>query len=71
VGAGGGDHDRQPALPKLFGEEIRIHKTLVFFAIAGGLALLGVSGLVLGPVALVTAIGRLNALSRRSTRRAT
>jgi len=51
--------------------QIRIRTGLVFFAIAGGLAPFGVSGLVLGPVALVTAIGLLNGLSRRSTRRAT
>jgi len=52
--------------PILVGEEIRIHTALVFLAIAGGLALLGVSGLVLGPVVLVTAIGWVDALSSRS-----
>jgi predicted PurR-regulated permease PerM len=57
--------------PILVGEEIRIHTALVFLAIAGGLALFGVSGLVLGPVVLVTAIGLVDVLSRRSDKQTT
>jgi len=53
--------------PILVGAEIRIHTALVFLAIAGGLALFGVSGLVLGPVVLVTAIGLVDVLSTRSS----
>lgn len=52
--------------PMLVGHEIRMHTALVFMSIAGGLALFGVSGLVLGPVALVTAIGLVDVLSRRA-----
>ncbi|MFN0102625.1 MAG: AI-2E family transporter [Bryobacteraceae bacterium] len=52
--------------PILVGQEIRIHTALVFIAIAGGLILFGISGLVLGPVALVTAIGLIDVLSRRT-----
>jgi predicted PurR-regulated permease PerM len=53
--------------PILVGEEIQIHTALVFMAIAGGLVLFGVSGLVLGPVALVTAIALIEVLSRRAS----
>ena len=52
--------------PMLVGKEIQMHTALVFMSIAGGLALFGVSGLVLGPVALVTAIGLVDVLSRRT-----
>ena len=54
--------------PMLDGEEIRIHTARVCLASAGGLALFGVSGLVLGPVVLVTAVGLVDVLSTRSAK---
>jgi predicted PurR-regulated permease PerM len=38
--------------PVLVGERLRLHTLLVFVAMLGGIALLGVSGLILGPVIL-------------------
>jgi predicted PurR-regulated permease PerM len=38
--------------PILVGKKLRLHTLLVFFAIVGGLALFGASGLILGPVIL-------------------
>ena len=55
----------------LVGEEIRINTALVFLAIVGGLALFVVSGLLLGPVVLVTAIGLVDVLSTRSAKQTT
>ena len=57
--------------PMLVGEEIRINTALVFLAIVGGLALFVVSGLLLGPVVLVTAIGLVDVLSTRSAKQTT
>ncbi len=57
--------------PMLVGEEIRIHTALIFLAIGGGLALFGISGLVLGPVALVVAIGLVDVVSKRSAKQTT
>ena len=48
----------------LAGKEIRIHTALVCLAIADGLALFGVSGLMRGPVVLATAVGLVEVLSR-------
>jgi predicted PurR-regulated permease PerM len=39
--------------PILVGDKVRMHTLLVFFSVVGGLALFGVAGLVLGPVAVV------------------
>ena len=55
----------------LAGKEIRIHTALVCLAIADGLALFGVSGLVLGPVVLATAVGLVDVLSTRSATQTT
>ncbi len=52
--------------PILVGSEIKIHTALVFMAIAGGLILFGVSGLVLGPVILVVALALTEVVSSRS-----
>lgn len=38
---------------KVLGERLAIHPLLIFFAIAGGLKLFGVNGLVLGPLILI------------------
>lgn len=52
--------------PILVGKEIRLHTALVFLAFAGGLILFGVSGIVLGPVILVAALGLIDVLCRRT-----
>lgn len=52
--------------PVLVGKEVRIHTALVFLSLAGGLAVFGVSGVVLGPVALVTALGLVDILKHRT-----
>lgn len=56
--------------PMLVGREIRMHTALVFLAIAGGLSMFGVSGLVLGPVILVTCLALIEVMSRRTTQTA-
>lgn len=38
--------------PILVGNRLRLHTVPVFFAIVGGLAIFGASGLIIGPVAL-------------------
>ena len=42
--------------PILVGKELRIHTLLVFLAIVGGIAVFGMSGIVLGPVALAVTL---------------
>lgn len=52
--------------PFLVGSRIRFHTLLVFFAIAGGLALFGASGIVLGPLVLTVADALVDIWKRRT-----
>lgn len=52
--------------PILVGKELRIHTLLVFLAIIGGIAVFGMSGIVLGPVALALTLGLLDILRQRT-----
>ena len=52
--------------PILVGKELRIHTLLVFLAILGGIAVFGMSGIVLGPVALAVTLGLLDILRQRT-----
>jgi predicted PurR-regulated permease PerM len=52
--------------PILVGKEIRLHTLLVFLAILGGIAVFGMSGIVLGPVALAVTLGLLDILRQRT-----
>ena len=47
--------------PKLVGQRAHLHELLVLFSVLGGLKLLGVLGLVLGPVLLAVALALLSA----------
>lgn len=38
--------------PRLIGDDIKMHDLLVFFGIFGGIALFGVSGILIGPIAM-------------------
>jgi predicted PurR-regulated permease PerM len=40
--------------PTLVGSKLQLHTAPMFFAVLGGIALFGASGIVLGPVALTT-----------------
>jgi predicted PurR-regulated permease PerM len=52
--------------PILVGREMRLHTLLVFLAILGGIAVFGMSGIVLGPVALAVTLGLLDVLRQRT-----
>ncbi len=52
--------------PFLVGQRLRLHTLLVFLSIAGGLALFGTSGIILGPVLLATADAILDIWRRRT-----
>jgi predicted PurR-regulated permease PerM len=52
--------------PTLVGRRLRLHVLPVFFAILGGLALFGASGLVLGPVALAVTLALVDIWRRRT-----
>jgi predicted PurR-regulated permease PerM len=52
--------------PFLVGRRLRFHTLLVFFAMAGGLALFGASGVILGPLLLATADALLHVWKRRT-----
>lgn len=52
--------------PFLVGKRMRFHTLLVFFAIVGGLALFGASGVILGPVLLAIADALLEVWRRRT-----
>lgn len=46
--------------PKLVGGRIKLHTIPIFFSVLGGIALFGLSGLVLGPLLLTTTIALLH-----------
>jgi predicted PurR-regulated permease PerM len=52
--------------PYLVGHRMRLHTLLVFFAMIGGLILLGASGIVLGPVILVITLALVDVWRRRT-----
>lgn len=52
--------------PFLVGKRLRFHTLLVFFAILGGLAQFGASGIILGPVLLAIADALLHIWKRRT-----
>jgi predicted PurR-regulated permease PerM len=52
--------------PIFVGKRIRLHTLLVFFALLGGLAVFGASGLILGPVTLAVTVALLNVWRRRT-----
>lgn len=54
--------------PFLVGTRIRFHTLLIFFAIVGGLALFGASGVILGPLLLALADALLDIWRRRTAR---
>jgi predicted PurR-regulated permease PerM len=52
--------------PHLVGDKLRMHTVPTFFAVLGGLALFGPSGLILGPMALAIAIAILDVWWQRT-----
>lgn len=52
--------------PFLVGSRLRLHAIPIFFSVLGGIALFGVSGLVLGPVILTISISLLHIWRRRA-----
>jgi predicted PurR-regulated permease PerM len=52
--------------PLLVGKKLRLHALPVFFAILGGLALFGPSGIILGPVTLAVTVALLDVWRRRT-----
>ncbi len=54
--------------PLLVGKRLRFHNLLVIFAILGGLALFGASGVILGPLLLALADALLEVWRRRTAR---
>lgn len=52
--------------PYLVGKQLRFHTLLVFFALVGGVALFGASGLILGPLILAIADALLEVWRRRT-----
>ena len=52
--------------PMLVGDRLRMHTLPVFFAIAGGLAMFGAAGLVLGPVILAVTLGLIDVWRSRT-----
>ncbi len=51
--------------PLVMGQRLRLHPMAVFFALIGGLAFFGASGLVLGPVVLAVTVGLIEIWRRR------
>jgi predicted PurR-regulated permease PerM len=47
--------------PRLVGKRARLHELFIFFAVLGGLHVFGLIGIVLGPVALATALSLFEA----------
>jgi predicted PurR-regulated permease PerM len=52
--------------PLLVGHEVRLHTLPVFFAIVGGVTVIGASGIVLGPILLATTVTLLDVWRARS-----
>lgn len=52
--------------PVFVGQRLRMHTLLAFFAIVGGLAVFGASGIILGPVALAITIALVDVWERRT-----
>jgi predicted PurR-regulated permease PerM len=52
--------------PVLVGQDMHLHTLPVFFAIVGGVAVIGASGVVLGPILLATTITLLDVWKARS-----
>jgi predicted PurR-regulated permease PerM len=52
--------------PLLVGNKLRLHTVPVFFAIVGGLALFGASGVILGPVLLAVTLGLIDVWKSRT-----
>jgi predicted PurR-regulated permease PerM len=52
--------------PFLVGKRLRFHTLLVFFAIMGGLTLIGASGIILGPLVLAIADALLHVWRSRT-----
>ncbi len=52
--------------PVLVGKKLRLHTLPVFFAILGGLALFGPSGIILGPVTLAVTVALIEVWRRRT-----
>ena len=53
--------------PILVGDKLRMHTLVVFFAVLGGLALFGASGLILGPVAVTITSLLIEVWQRRTS----
>ena len=53
--------------PMLVGTTLRLHTLLMFFAVVGGLAAFGASGIVLGPVTVAAVAGLVELAERRSS----
>src|ERR1041384_8022280 len=51
--------------PKLVGGQTRLHELLVFFSVLGGLSVLGLLGIVLGPVVLAITLGLLQTFQKQ------
>ena len=52
--------------PVLVGKDLHLHTIPVFISLVGGIAIFGVSGLILGPVTLAVTIGLLDVWRRRT-----
>jgi predicted PurR-regulated permease PerM len=52
--------------PLLVGNKLRLHTAPVFFAIVGGLAVFGASGIILGPVVLAVTLGLIDVWKART-----
>lgn len=48
--------------PAVMGQKARMHELLLFFAVLGGLAVFGVTGLVLGPVLVAVTLGLIDVI---------
>ena len=53
--------------PRIVGRRTHLHELLVFFGVLGGLRMFGVLGIILGPVALTTALILLTAAKSMSS----
>jgi predicted PurR-regulated permease PerM len=54
--------------PSLVGSRMRLHTLPVFFAVVGGIAAFGISGLVIGPVVMSLTIATLRFWKQRTQR---
>jgi predicted PurR-regulated permease PerM len=52
--------------PMVVGQRMRLHTLVIFVAIVGGLAAFGMSGLILGPVAVAIAVALIDIWKRRT-----